>query len=103
MLEDAFNNLLRLKQVSATLKQGVTTVNVLVSPSSYSRSLSGPSNIEIEGEEFVISKRNLTAPLTEPRRGDRLVLSSGDFHSVKHVVPLYNVGGAVMGWRLRSG
>jgi hypothetical protein len=102
MLEDAFNNLLRLKQMSATLNRDADTSNVLVSPSSYSRSMAGPSNVEIEGDEFVLSKRNLEAPLTEPKRGDRLVVG-GNFYSITHIIPLYNVGGTVMGWRMRSG
>jgi len=103
MLDNAFNLLIRMKQISGTLKRDATTINVKVTPSSYSRTLSGPSNIEIEGEEFILSKNDLESPITEVKRGDRLTLDNGTFLSVKHVIPLYNIGGGIMGWRLRSG
>lgn len=103
MLGDAFNQLLNMKRVPATLTRDADVINIHVSHSNYSRSMAGPSNIEIEGEEFIISAGDMVAPITEPKRGDRLLVDGTEFHSIKHVNTMHGLKGEILGWRVRSG
>lgn len=100
-LKDAFNALLAMQSRSMTLKRAADEITVKAAPSNYSRNLAGPSDIAIKGREFVISKDDLVTPLTKIRRGDSLIDVDFGTMAVTEVIEMYDLGGAVIGFRVR--
>lgn len=106
MLADAFNNLLKIHSRKVTLKRigspTVTATNVPVSPTNYSRQLAGPSEIEIEGREFIITKKNLVTANWHLKRGDRIVDTELGELTIAAIDEMYDLGTAVIGYRVRT-
>ena len=72
-------------------------------PANYSRKLAGPEEITIDGKEFVISKQNLErAKYPVPIRGDRIVDSDIGLCSIAEVKEMFDFGGELIGYRVRS-
>lgn len=104
MLKAAFNAMIAWHGRNGTLKRlGVGTSSVRFSPSNYGRKLQGPSELIVEGREYVITKDSLTPPMTPLiRRGDRIVdVELGEL-TIDEVKELYDGGGAIMGYRVRT-
>jgi hypothetical protein len=74
-----------------------------VAPSNYYRNLEGPSDIVVRGREFVISKLALDAVnFPFPRRGDQLEFSDIGTLTITEVREMFNLGGDIMGFRVRT-
>lgn len=102
-VRDAFEQLLSIHKRQMTLKRESLSISLKATPSNYSRILAGPSETAIEGREFVIAKNQLVGEITSVKRGDRLQDSGelGDM-TISEVVELYDLGGAVIGYRVRT-
>jgi hypothetical protein len=101
-LKDAFNAILSLRTRPMTLTQGYETITVNAAPANYARNLDGPSETAIEGREFVISKKDLISPITTLKRGDRLADPELGTFAIDTITEMYDIGGAIMGYRVRS-
>lgn len=111
MFQDAFNQLLNLQGRSVALVRlsgpgGVKlTVNIKVAPSNYSRILAGPGSSSIEGFEFLLSAdalRNVQFP-TPLKKTDKIIDADLGSLSIEEVIPLYDLGGGIIGYRVRTG
>ena len=103
-LANAFNQLLGIhfRQVTIQRPGVIAPVSVKVTPSNYSRKLSGPEDVVIDGKEFVVSKAVLDAvSFPMPKRGDRISDPDLGNHVVSDVQELLGFGGAILGYRLR--
>ena len=107
-LADAFNTMLSLKKRNMKLyRVGASPVNegyLDVSPSSFQRKLDGPADTIVEGRQFIISKRNFIAcGFTGPiKRGDKLLDSELGVMTIDQIEDLYDLGGAIIGWRVST-
>lgn len=105
-LSGAFNSLLFLHSRTVTIERpGKITpaVSIEISPSNYFRNLAGPSDVVIEGREFVISKKVLqNASYPAPKRGDRINDPDTGLMMVSEVQEMYDLGGAIIGYRIRT-
>lgn len=111
MLDQAFNSLLsihnrsmKLFRKGAAAPLGTVGIDVQATPSNYFRNLEGPSEMVIHGREFILSKENLLqAGFTLPlKRGDYLVDPELGAITLSEIREIYNQGGAIMGFRVRS-
>jgi hypothetical protein len=106
MLKSALNAMLALHSRSVTIKRigNVTvTATIKISPSNYFRNLAGDSEIVIAGREFVIGKDNLDAALfPTPLRGDKIVDSDFGTVTISEVREMFDVGGAIIAYRVRT-
>jgi hypothetical protein len=103
-IENMFNQILSMHGRKMTLRRGNASIEVRLAPSNYMRNLAGPSGTEIEGREWVMTKKQLVAPLDTIKRSDTLKdadLSIGTM-SVTEVQEMYDFGGAVIGYRIRT-
>ncbi len=102
-LKDAFCSILALHGRDVTLlRRGSPDVSgpVRISPSNYFRKLEGPDSIIVEGREFVIAKASLTAAnFTSLRRGDVFQDAELGEMVVDQVREMFDLGGAVIGYR----
>jgi hypothetical protein len=104
-LRDAFEAILSRHSRSVTLLRRPASGpdisgTVKVSPSNYFRNLQGPDNLVIEGREFVITKTSLEAAgFTVLRRGDILQDSELGESVIDQIREMYDLGGAVIGYR----
>jgi len=104
MLSNAFNQLLSIHSRTVTLTRPGTIgpVTIKITPSNYSRNLSAPEDMVIEGKEFVVTKHALDIALFPmPKRGDRIKDPEMGTHVVSEVRELLGFGGAILGYRLR--
>lgn len=99
---DAFNILLGLHKRNVTLRRDDSTLAVQVSPSNYARNLAGPSEMAIEGREFVISRTQLSGVFVPLKRGDRIIDADLGTMSIDEIIEMYDFGGAIIGYRLRT-
>lgn len=106
MLDNAFNILLNLHSKPVTISRRSSpplTGSIRAAPSNYYRNLEGPSDIVVKGREFVISKLALDAvTYPEPKRGDQLTFSDIGTLTITEVREMYNLGGNIMGYRVRT-
>lgn len=105
MLANALNMLLHLHSKPVTISRPGTTKTGLVraAPSNYFRNLQGPSDSVFHGREFVISKAALDViSWGAIKRGDRLAFSDLGTLTINEPIELYDLGGAVMGYRVRT-
>jgi hypothetical protein len=107
-LADAFNQLLGIHFRTMTIERvgssPIAAVSIKVSPSNFTRNLSGPEEIVIEGREFVISKGALDSVLYPvPKRGDRLKDPELGVNVITEVRELFGFGGGILGYRVRCG
>lgn len=103
-LGNAFNQLLSIhcRTVTITRPGGPGPLTIKITPSNYSRNLSAPEEIVIEGREFVVAKFVLdTVGFPMPKRGDRLVDPELGTSVVSEVRELLGFGGAILGYRIR--
>lgn len=105
MLKMAFNYLLKVHSREVTLSRpGGVSVDIRVSPSNYFRNLAGVGEVVTEGKEYVLSKEALddsgfTVPL---KRGDRITDPETGLMTISEVREMYDFGGGIIGYRLRS-
>jgi hypothetical protein len=109
MLSNAFNVLIRLHSRAATIERpgaaGVpgTPQNIRITPSNYFRNLAAVEETIIEGREFVVTKKSLDdVSYGTIQRGD--ILNDTDFGrlSISEVREVFDLGGAIMGYRIRT-
>lgn len=104
---DAFEAILSIHKRTITLirplEEGTTQEATLdVTPSNYFRNLSGPSEIVMEGREFVLSKRALElAGFTQLLRGDIFSDPELGQMTIREVREMFGFGGAILGYRVR--
>ena len=105
VLRDAFNVMLSLKSRSVTLTRlPSTTVNITVSPSNFFRNTQTSSEMIVRGREFMISK-DVVASTAFPlpiKRGDRIQDTEMGLCTIDEVEELFDLGGALMGYRVRT-
>lgn len=108
MTKEAFNMALSLKasKTSKLTRPGSPNVEVTVpmAISNYGRSLAGPANVTITGKEFVMSKDALDESGfgDVPKRGDRIYYDGLGILMIGFVDPMSDIGGDIIGWRLRT-
>ena len=104
-IKNAFNTLLFLHYRVMTIERpgSITAVSIKVSPSNYSRNLQGPEEIVMEGREFVIAKKSLeSVSFPIPRIGDRLKDSEMGVNTITEVREMFDFGGSIIGFRIRT-
>lgn len=104
MLKSAFNAMISMHGRNGTLKRiGVSTSAIRFAPSNYARKLEGPSEVIIEGREFIVPKDMIQTPMSPLiRRGDRIVDAELGEFTIDEVKELYDFGGAILGFRVRT-
>lgn len=76
---------------------------IKVTPSNYFRNLAMPEEVVVEGREFIIAKADLeTIGYPLPKRGDRLQDSEIGISVISEVREIFDFGGSIMGYRIRS-
>ena len=105
MLDQAFNILLSRHSRVATLKRLGTTEQITtcrIAPSNFVSNAEGPADVTIKGREFVISKESIAAPFTPIlKKGDKLIDDELGSMAIGEIKEMYNLGGAIMGYRIR--
>ncbi len=111
-LKDAFNALLGIHKRTMTIKRlgasgafGSTGIEIQATPSNYYRNLQGPAETVMPGNEFVISRKHLeaqTVPLPL-KRGDLLIDTEMGTMSIVEIRDMLDFGGAIIGYRVRTG
>lgn len=109
MLSNAFNFLIQLHSRGVTIErpgdgeEAISAVSIKITPANYFRNLSAPEEIVVEGKEFIVSKETLSsANYPTPKRGDILDDSETGTSTISEVREVYDFGGAIMGYRLRT-
>ncbi len=105
VLQNAFNLLLGLHKRNMTIERPGVVGPFMISatPSNYSRNLAGPEETVIGGREFLIAKRVLdSVAYPTPRRGDRLEDAESGHFEITEVREMYDLGGEIMGFRIRT-
>ncbi len=103
----AFNSLTYFHSRAATLKRLATPSNlesaIRITPSNYFRNQEGPSQVIIEGREFIIPLDTITPKLSPViKRGDRIVDSQLGTMTIDEILEVYDVGAILMGYRVRT-
>jgi len=98
---------LKKREVTYTRPLSPTSVvvTIIVHPAVYTRSFEGPSEMSVDAREWVIQKsvlEEVSFPIP-PKRGDRITDAELGTFAVDEVHPMYDLGGAVIGYRVRSG
>jgi hypothetical protein len=103
-INNAFNSLVQLqgRVMSLARADGTLTINIKAAPSNYFRNLAGPEEIVIEGQEFVLRKIDLEV-FGLPSRGDVLTDPELGPNTLIEVRPMITFGGAIIGYRVRTG
>lgn len=106
MLRQAFNALSRVHSRAAELKRFGTpdvTTACRITPSNYFRFLEGPSSTTIHGREFVIPLDSIVDP-PDPaiKKGDKIVDTVLGGMTIKEIIEIPDLGGAIMGYRVRA-
>lgn len=106
-IKAAFNLLLKTHSRPAIIERPravpALTAAIRISPSNYFRHLEAVEKIVSTGREFIISKDTLTAasyPL--PKRGDKLTDPDLGIMTLTEVREMYDLGGSIIGYRVRS-
>jgi hypothetical protein len=109
MLANAFNFLINLHSRSVTIERPgdeeteIKAVSIRITPANYFRNLSAPEEIVVEGKEFLVSKEALNSvSFPMPKRGDILDDSETGTSTISEVREVYDFGGTIMGYRLRT-
>lgn len=104
-IKNAFNYLINIHSREVVIKRPGTAYasNIKLSPSNYFRHLSGPEETIITGREFIVSKLNLEqSSFPMPKRGDRLEDPEMGISIISEVRELYDFGGNIIGFRIRT-
>lgn len=105
MLANAFHLLLKLHSRPMTIERpGNPAVPLRVTPSNYFRNTEAPEETVIKGREFVVSKKavvdsGFTLPI---KRGDVLRDPELGKNAITDVREMYDFGGNILGYRLRT-
>lgn len=89
------------RDMTLTKSDDSKTVTLKVAVSNYSRNLAGPEQISIDGQEFVMAKKDL-ADFGIPARGDYLFDPELDENTITEVKHLLGLGGDIIGYRVRT-
>jgi hypothetical protein len=102
-IKQAFNFLVNKQSRKMLLEKAdfSESIEIPVSPSNYFRNFSGPEEVVIEGQEFVFTKDSIE-DFGVPKRGDRLVDSDLGENTISFIKPMYDVGGEIIGYRVRT-
>lgn len=106
MLSNAFKITTSLISRSVTVYRGTSDISdatVKISPSNYFRGTQGPSETIMKGREFVMAKSEYDKVLLDGgiRRGDYIKDPKLGTMSIKEVRELFDLGGEVLGYRIR--
>lgn len=103
-LKDAFDSLLGVHKRVVTISRSTgESATITVTPSNFFRNLEGPSEVTISGREFVVSARVLAqASFPYPKRGDRLEDPDLGTLVLSEVREMYDYGGSILGFRIRT-
>lgn len=104
-IKSAFNLMLKLHSRQVTIARPGTafTGTVKLAPSNYFRNLQGPEETVIHGREYIVSKVDLDAiSFPVPKRGDRLTDVDLGISTITEVRELFDFGGAILGFRIRT-
>lgn len=106
-LEGAFNLLCSMKKIAVTLTRPKTptdlVINVDITPSSYSRKVDAPENTVSYGREYLIPRKFFDgAAILFPKRGDILTGTYLREETIAEVEELYNMGGTLFGFRVKT-
>ena len=99
-----FNKTLLIQASDMELHNIDTNVKhtIKLAPSNYSRNLSGPEEVVIEGKEFVVSKKALDAVnYGAMKRGHKIIDADLGVNTVSEVRELI-IMGVLAGYRLRT-
>jgi len=107
-IKSSFNYILNFQSREVTLTRPLTptdlVVTVKMAPSDYFRNLETMANTVSKGREFVVSKDALdTVSFPRPKRGDRITDGENGTHTITEVREMADIGGATMGYRIRTG
>lgn len=78
------------------------TTLIKTAPSNYFRNMAMPEEVISESREFIISKDSLGV-FGDPSRGDRLIDDDLKINTIREIKEMYDLGGAVIGFRVRTG
>jgi hypothetical protein len=102
-LNTAFQTILSIQSRAITISRPGTalTLAIKAAPSNYFRNLEGPSDMVVEGREFVVAKNQFNSTYPAPKRGDRLVDGDLGNMSITEVREMFDLGGGIIGYRMR--
>jgi len=81
----------------------ITPKTIKVSPANYARNMQAIEDIVTKGREYVISKTSLDeVSYPMPKRGDRLKDPEIGTQTIAQVIEMYDLGGVIMGYRVRT-
>lgn len=102
-IDNAFNILVNIQGRPMTLQKADFSIEITIkgAVSNYFRNLAAPEEIIVEGREFVIKKEDL-GEFGTPERGDRLIDVELGKNVIKEVRPMMTLGGAIIGYRIRT-
>jgi hypothetical protein len=99
----AITSVTSLSSIVHNNSYNIGPLNIKWTPSNFFRNLSGPEEVTIEGEEYVISKKVLESVyFPVPRKGDRIIDSENGVSVISESRPMYGLGGAIIGYRVRT-
>lgn len=105
MLKQAFNAILRIHSRQVQLKRLGSpdlVTNCRVTPANYFRFLEGPSHTTIRGREFIIPVDSIETKFSPViKRGDKIVHDLYGSMAIDEVIEMPDIGGEIMGWRVR--
>lgn len=105
MLSDAFNFMVNFQGREVTLVRLSDPDNIeitaKIAPANYYRNLETVSSTVTPGREFVVSKSAFTETFPSPKRNDRIKDVEMGNMTISEVREMFDIGGAIMGYRLR--
>ncbi len=105
MLKSAFNALAKLNGRPATLRRLGTVddeTSILIMKANYSANLQGLEAMTISKREFIIPVDSIAVKFTPViKKGDKIVSDVFGQMTVNEIMEMTDLGGAIMGWRVR--
>lgn len=104
-IKAAFNLLLKMHSRPATIQRlnpVIAPASIRISPSNFFRHLEAVGSIISQGREFIIAKDALdkvSFPL--PKRSDKLIDVDLGIMNITEVREMYDLGGSIIGYRIR--
>ena len=107
LLKFAFNSMLGIHYRTMTLKRLGSpgySITVKATPSNYFRNLETAGDVTAEGREFIISKSQIEGTAVDKiKKGDRLSDTELGEMTITEAREMFDLGGEIMGFRLRIG
>jgi len=111
ILSDAFNYLLGKHCRTVSIVRFMDpddgpdlTATITISPANYGRNIAGPEEIVTYGKEYVVRKMALVGTsFTTLKRGDQITDPELGLLMIEEVKPMYDFGGDILGYRIRTG